>query len=315
MIKFGLQHPCFTYDGMGNEVFETIKKRAQYAEENGFDSIWMMDHFFQIPNVGRLDEPMFEAWTTLSALTQVTHRMKLGTLVTGNIYRNPALLAKMAATVDLISNGRLFMGIGAGWFETEAVAYDIPFYTVPERLKRLDEALQIIHGMWTTPSFSFQGKYYRIKDALCIPKPVQKPHPPLLIGGGGEQVTLKIVARHGNACNFFGGPQTIRKKLERLRQHCEAVDRDYDEILKTKLGHLIIGTNPQEVSFMVKRHRRPGLTDEQYSESVVYGTVEQVVAKIQESIDAGIQYMIFNLDFPNEEKALKLLAEKVMPQF
>jgi F420-dependent oxidoreductase-like protein len=256
---------------------------------------------------------MLEGWSTISALAAVTQKLKLGTLVTGNIYRNPALLAKMGATLDVISNGRLFMGVGAGWFETEAKAYDIPFYTIPERLKRLEEALQIINGMWTTDQFSFHGKYYEIKDALCFPKPIQKPHPPILIGGSGENVTLKLVAKYGNACNLTDGPQTIKHKLEKLKEHCKAVGRNYDDILKTRLGHLIIGEDAKEVSLMLQRDRKPGVTDEEYDQRVIYGTPKQIVDKIQEFINSGIQYMIFNLDYENEERVLKLFAERVIP--
>jgi F420-dependent oxidoreductase-like protein len=314
MIKFGLQHPNFTYDGVGHEIFQTLKKRALFAEANGLDSLWVMGHFFQLPQLGRLEEPMLEGWSTISALAAVTQKLKLGTLVTGNIYRNPALLAKMGATVDVISNGRLFMGVGAGWFETEAKAYDILFYTIPERLKRLEEALQIINGMWTTDQFSFQGKYYEIKDALCFPKPIQKPHPPILIGGSGENVTLKLVAKHGNACNVHGGPHTIKHKLEKLKEHCNAVGRNYDDIVKTRLGHLIIGEDAKEVSLMLQRDRKPGVTDEEYDERVIYGTPKQVVDKIREFINSGIQYMIFNLNYETEEKVLRLLTERVIPE-
>ncbi len=313
MVKFGLQHPCFTYDGVGTEIFRTLKKRALQAEESGFDSFWVMDHFMQIPFVGKIDEPMLEGWTTISALAAVTKKLKLGTLVTGNIYRNPAMLAKTGATVDVLSNGRLFMGIGAGWFETEAQAYGIPFYTIPDRLKRLEEALQIIKGMWTTDCFSFNGKYYKISNAMCNPKPIQKPYPPILIGGGGEKMTLKLVAKYGNACNLFGGSSTVRHKLEKLREHCKTVGRDFDEILKTRLGRLIVGENDEEVASMVQRDRRPGMSDEQYNETVTYGTPWQVIEKIQEFVESGIQYLIFNLGYQDEERILKLFADQVMP--
>jgi F420-dependent oxidoreductase-like protein len=259
---------------------------------------------------------MLESWTTISALTQVTKKIRLGPLVTGNIYRNPALLAKMAANVDVMSNGRLFFGIGAGWFETEANAFNISFYTTLERLKRLDEAVQICHGMWMNPQeFSFKGKYYNIKNALCLPEPIQKPHPPIMIGGSGEKLTLKLVAKYADACNLFGGPKTLKTKLEALKKQCNSVGRDYDEILKTSLTSLVIGETPQEVSALIAKRRRPGMTDEQLEDTILYGTPEQVVAKIQERIQVGLQYLIFNFDFPNEENALNLFAEKVMPHF
>jgi F420-dependent oxidoreductase-like protein len=315
MIKFGLQHPNFSYDGKNSEIFQTLKNTVLYAEKSGFDSFWVMDHLFQIPYVGRPEEPMLEGWTTISALAAITKKIRLGTLVTGNIYRNPAFLAKTGATVDVISNGRLFMGMGAGWFEAEAAAYGIPFYTVAERLERLEEALQIVKGMWTEDSFSFQGKYYQINGALCFPKPVQKPHPSILIGGGGERVTLKLVAKYGDACNLFGGARTVKAKLEKLKDHCKLVGRNYDDILKTRLGHLIIGQDDKDVSTMVKRDRQPGVSDEMYSERVIFGTPKQVVPKIQELIDAGLQYLIFNCAYGYEMEVLKLFAEEVMPKF
>ena len=330
-LTFGLQHPCFTYDGVGNAIFETVKDRAQYAEKHGFDGFFVMDHFLQIPFVGNIDEPMLEAWTTISALTQVTSKIKLGTLVTGNIYRNPALLAKMAANVDLMSNGRLFFGIGAGWFEAEANAYDIPFLTVSERGKRLEESVQIIKGMWTNPQgFSFKGNYYKVNNALCLPEPIQKPHPPIMIGGGGEKQTLRTVAKYADACNLFGGPKGIKAKLEVLKKHCNAVGRDYDEILKTTLTTVIIAETKQELSSLLGEERDPSVSYEQLDEIILYGTPDEVASKIEERMQAGIQYLIVNfrgrLGNPtsnlvmeitgnSEKDGLRLFAEKVLPQF
>jgi alkanesulfonate monooxygenase SsuD/methylene tetrahydromethanopterin reductase-like flavin-dependent oxidoreductase (luciferase family) len=169
----------------------------------------------------------------------------------------------MAANVDVMSNGRLLFGIGSGWFETEANAFDIPFYTTLERSKRLEEALQIIRGMWMNPEgFSFHGKYYNIKNALCLPEPIQKPHPQIMIGGSGEKLTLKIVAKYADACNLFGGTKTIKAKLETLKKHCDAVDRDYDQILKTSLTRLVVGASPEEVSGLTANYRRAGMTDQ-----------------------------------------------------
>jgi F420-dependent oxidoreductase-like protein len=315
MIKFGFQHRSYTRDGAGPKILQALKRWAQYAEVKGFDSFWVMDHFIQTPFAGTPQEPVLEGWSALSALAAVTERIRLGTLVTGNIYRNPALLAKMGATVDVISNGRLNMGIGAGWYEAEAAAYGFPFYTARERLKRLEEALQIIKGMWTNDSFSFEGKYYVTRDAKCFPKPIQQPHPPIMVGGGGENVTLKLVAKYADACNVFGGPRTVKRKLEKLKEHCKAVGRDCDEVLKTKLGQLIIGENEQDARSMVGQHRKPGMTDEEYDETAIHGTPEQVTNKIQEFAEIGVEYMIVNTDFLNEEKIIKLFAERVMPEF
>ena len=314
MVKFGIQHPNFTYDGVGHEIFQSVKKQALIAETSGVDSFWVMDHFHQIHYQGKPEEPMLEGWAILAALSSVTNRIRLGTLVTGNFYRNPAILAKMGATVDAISNGRLFMGIGAGWYEAEAQAYGIPIYTAAQRLNMLGEALQIIKGMWTKPSFTFQGKHYFVKDALCEPKPVQKPHPPILVGGGGEKVTLKLVAKHGDACNVFGGPQTIKDKYEKLREHCRTVGRNYDEILKTRTGTLLIGSDENEVSQLVKKYRGPAQTEEAFNEAMTYGTPERVIEKILELIDAGAQYLIFNLAARDSEKVLRLFVEKVIPK-
>ncbi|TRO54347.1 TIGR03560 family F420-dependent LLM class oxidoreductase, partial [Candidatus Bathyarchaeota archaeon] len=280
---------------------------------------------------GTIDEPMLESWTTISALTQVTSKIKLGTLVTGIIYRNPALLAKMGANVDLMSNGRLVLGIGAGWFETEANAYDIPFFTVLERGKRLEESVQIIKGMWTNPKgFTFQGKYHKVNNALCIPEPIQKPHPPIMIGGGGEKQTLRIVAKYADDCNLFGGPKGITAKLDVLKKHCSAIGRDYDEILKTALTTVVIAENKRELASALAGVRDPGVSDEQLDEIVLYGTPEEVAAKIKNRMQAGIQYLIVNfkggLGKPSsnqltdavansEKNSLKLFAEKVVPQF
>jgi F420-dependent oxidoreductase-like protein len=316
-LKFGLQHPCFTHDGAGNEIFQTVKERAQYAEAHGFDGFFLMDHFLQIPYVGAADEPILEAWTTISALTQVTSKIKLGPLVTGSVYRNPALLAKMAANVDLMSNGRLFFGIGAGWFEQEATAYDIPFYSVAERGKRLEESVQIIEGMWTNPKgFSFQGNYYKVNNALCLPEPLQKPHPPIMIGGGGEKQTLRTVAKYGDACNLFGGPKTIMAKLDVLKKHCSEVGRDYNEILKTTLTTVIIAEEKESVEAALAKIRPPGVSDRAMNEFVLFGTPEEIVPKIKKLIQVGIQYLIVNfIGSPSEKDSLRLFAEKVVPKF
>jgi F420-dependent oxidoreductase-like protein len=208
-----------------------------------------MDHFQQLQIIGSSQDPLLEGWTTLLILAGLTSKIKLGTLVTGVIYRHPSVLAKIGATLDVLSKGRLFMGIGAAWNEQESIAYGInsPFPSYQERLNRLEESIQIIRYMWTRePTCSFIGKYYQIRDAYCNPKPIQKPSPPILIGGGGEKRTLKIVAKYADACNLIGSLETINRKLTALREHCKMVGRDYDSVLKTKLCTVIINDDPDE---------------------------------------------------------------------
>jgi len=311
-MRFGLQHPVFAVDGESRQIFKTLTARARSAEEGGFDSFWLMDHLIMIPGIGKPVDPMPESWTTLSSLIGVTKKIRLGTLVTGNIYRNPALLAKMGATVDVLSRGRLFMGIGAGWFEKEADAYGIPHYDVPRRLKRLSEALQIIKGMWSENSFSFDGKFYKVKKAICMPKPLQRPHPPIMIGGDGEKTLLRLVAKYGDACNLFeGNAAVIRHKLSVLKKHCKTVGRDYNEILKTKLSHVIIAKNSHEATSIAEEE---GISPERLSRTIL-GSPAQVKNRIRELADAGLEYLILNMPPKREETMLKQFAEEIIPSF
>ena len=235
-LKFGFQHPNFTYDGQGPAIVDSLRRLVTRGESLGFDSFWVMDHFHQIPYVGEPQEPMLEGWTTQAVVAGFTSKIKLGTLVTGNVYRHPSVLAKIGATLDVLSKGRLFMGIGAAWNEDEASAYGIPFPNLKERMRRLEEAVQVIRAMWTEDRASFEGRFYQIKNAYCNPKPIQKPYPPIMVGGSGERETLKIVAKYADACNIFGSTDTVKTKLKVLRDHCKAAGRDYESVLKTKLG-------------------------------------------------------------------------------
>ena len=306
-MKFGLQHPNFTFDGQGAEVVEKLRTLAQKAESLGFDSFWVMDHFHQIQNVGQPQEPMLEGWTTQAVVAGLTEKIKLGTLVTGIVYRHPSVLAKIGATLDVLSKGRLFMGIGAAWNVEEARAYGIPFPPVGERMQRLEEAAQIITKMWTEERTSFTGKFYQLSDAYCNPKPIQKPHPPIMIGGSGERKTLKIVAKYADACNIFGSVETVRQKLGVLREHCHLVGKDYDSILKTKLGHVVIDKNKEIVTAAVK-----GLPEDRRREYAIYGTPEEVRKQIEAFRDVGIEYLIVNLEPDRELQALDLFASEVV---
>ena len=304
-MKFGLQHPNFTFDGQGAAVVEKLRTLTQTAESLGFDSFWVMDHFHQIQNVGQSREPMLEGWTTQAVVAGLTEKIKLGTLVTGIVYRHPSVLAKIGATLDVLSKGRLFMGIGAAWNAEEA--YGIPFPPVRERMRRLEEAAQIIRKMWTEERTSFTGKYYQIRDAYCNPKPIQKPHPPIMVGGSGERRTLKIVAKYADACNIFGSVETVRRKLKVLREHCHLVGRDYDSILKTKLGHVVIDKKKEKVTEAIR-----GLPEDRRREYAIYGTPEEVRKQIEAFRDVGIEYLIVNLEPDKELQALDLFANEVV---
>jgi F420-dependent oxidoreductase-like protein len=330
-MKFGLQHPNFSYDYSDqntSRIIDTLSNLVAKAENKGFDSFWVMDHFHQISVVGKPEEPMLEGWTTISVLAGITTKIKLGTLVTGVIYRYPSILAKIAATLDVLSKGRLFLGIGASWNEEESLAYGIgestnnignnneaspiSFPSNKERLLRLEEALQIIRKMWTEePSASFKGKYYQIHNAYCNPKPIQKPTPPILVGGSGEKRTLKIVAKYADACNLFGSAETVKKKLDILKTHCRNVNRDYGSILKTKLGVVVIDND----GLMAKKKVQQafiGMPEAQLREFAIYGTPEDVLKQIKEFEDVGIQYLIVDLEPQREIEAVEVFADEII---
>ena len=317
-MQFGLQKPIFTFDYRGDDtsqIIDSLKKLATTAENNGFDSFWVMDHFHQIPMIGKVEEPMLESWTTLSMLAGLTTKIKLGTLVTGIMYRYPAILAKVAATLDVLSKGRLFMGIGAAWNEEESNAYGIHFPAAGERMSRLEEAIQIIRKMWTEePSASFNGIYYQIRNAYCNPKPIQKPSPPILVGGSGERKTLKIVAKYADACNLFGSAETVKRKLNILKEHCKSVGRDYNSILKTKLSIIVVEDEKQTSEKKIEQIFK-GMPEEQIREFAIYGTPEDVLRQIESFEQVGIEYLIVDLDPTRELEALDVFANKIIKKF
>ena len=235
VTRLGLQIPNFTFPGVRDaDLFETVAGIATTAESHGFDSVWVMDHLYQIEMVGPKEDPMLEAYTLLAALAARTKTASLGTMVTGVTYRNPALLAKIVTTLDVISAGRAILGIGAAWNDDEHAGYGFDFPTAGERLDRLEEALQINRAMFTEQTPSFSGRHYRIDNVLNNPKPIRG-RIPILIGGGGEKRTLRLVAQYGDACNLFGDPDAVRHKLDVLERHCADVGRDPAEITKTVL--------------------------------------------------------------------------------
>jgi len=241
MTRLGLQIPNFNYpDVTDDALFERIAAIAAEGEQAGFDAVLVMDHFYQLPALGAPDLYMLEAYTLLGALAARTRQARLSALVTGNTYRNPALLAKMVTTLDVVSGGRAMLGIGAGWFEPEHQGYGFEFPPVGERLSRLEEALQIIRPMLRDARPSFDGRFYRAKEAINSPHPIQENGVPILIGGNGEQRTLRLVARYGDESNLTCPPAEIPRKLEALERHCAAFGRDRAEICVTWLGSVVL---------------------------------------------------------------------------
>ncbi|MDQ3853936.1 MAG: TIGR03560 family F420-dependent LLM class oxidoreductase, partial [Thermoproteota archaeon] len=315
-MQFGLQHPNYNFDYDGrdaSQIIDSLRTLATKAENLGFDSFWVMDHFHQISVVGNREDPMLEGWTIISVLAGVTSKIKLGTLVTGIIYRHPSVLAKMGATLDVLSKGRLFMGIGAAWNQEESFAYGIPFPSNKERLLRLVEAIQIIRKMWTQeePAATFNGKYYQINNAYCSPKPIQKPSPPIMVGGSGERYTLKIIAKYADACNLFGSAETIKRKLSVLREHCKSVGRDYDSILKTKLGFIVIDNDKKMVEKRVEQISK-GIPEERVREFIIHGTPEDVLNQIESLEEVGVQYLIADLEPYRELEALEIFGNSIV---
>jgi F420-dependent oxidoreductase-like protein len=310
-MKFGIQHPNYSFDGDGPAISDSLREKVLTVEALGYDSFWVMDHFHQIMTVGKPEEPMMEGWQTIAFLAGLTSKVKLGTMVTGNTYRYPSVLAKMGATLDVLSKGRLIMGIGAAWNEEEASAYGISFPTTKERLRRLDEAVQLILRMWTEDKADFEGKFYQLRGAYCNPKPIQKPHPPILIGGSGEKRTLKTVAKYGDASNIFGSPDTVKRKLDILRGHCKDVGRDYDSIVKTKLGRIFFGDRESTEKMFVQS----GVPVERVREFLTCGTPEQIRQQVEAFRDAGIDYLIFSSDPRHELETITRFGKEVMTAF
>ena len=239
-MRIGLSVSSFTWPGGPAQIGPTFGRIARDAEEAGLHSLWVMDHFFQIPLFGPVDHDMLEAYATLAFAAGQTERIELGALVTGVTPRHPGVLVKTVTTLDVLSGGRAWLGIGAAWNEQESRGLGIPFPPMAERFERLEETLRIVHQMWAGDTRPFEGRHYRLEQPLNVPNSLRRPHPPILVGGSGERKTLRLVARYGDACNLFeyGGLEALRHKLEVLRDHCAAEGRPYEEIQKTTFGQV-----------------------------------------------------------------------------
>jgi F420-dependent oxidoreductase-like protein len=308
-MRFGIHNPSWWYGPDPADAFEAVKAKAQWAENQGFVWFSVMDHLIQIGGVGAPDQPFMEGWTVLSALAAVTSRIRLATLATSVGYRNPAHLAKIAAGVDLISRGRLTLGIGAGWFAAEYRQYGWEFPERPAiRIRQMEEAVRLILAMWTEKRTTFHGRYFRVEDAILEPKPVQKPRPPVMIAGGGEQLTLRAVSRLADACNIGGDLPTVRHKLAILRSHCDRAQRDYDSIEKTHIHSWLLARDDAAVA--AKRGR---LTGRGPLRGFV-GTVAQAIDLIGQYRDAGVQLLI-NSDYRNDMETHELMAAEIFAFF
>jgi len=304
MTKFGYQIPGFRHGGAPDvEMFDHTLEHAHAAEESGFSSVWVMDHFWQLPALGGPDEPILEAYTLLGALAARTERVQLGTLVTGVTYRNPALLAKMITTLDVISHGRAILGIGAAWYDVEHAGYGFDFPSARERLDRLEEAVQICRALLRDERPTFKGRFYTTDDARNVPKPVQAGGPPIMIGGSGEKRTLRLVAQYADMCNVSGGPETVRHKLDVLRAHCADVGRDPSEITTTRLGTLALTQNAEETARL--RSFLSGLAGDQFDEQFTVGEADDVIRNVEALLAAGIEYPIFNMPLSDPETVAK----------
>ncbi len=287
---------------------------AVLAEELGFDSLWVYDHFHNVPVPAH--EAVFECWTTMAAISQRTTTIRLGQMVGCAVYRSPALLAKITSSLDVMSGGRLDWGIGAGWYEHEyrAYGYDEHLPANKDRIRMLRETVEIVKLMWSEPDATYEGRFFSVAGAQCDPKPVQSPRPPIWIGGGGEQLTLRVVARHADRSNFGGKPDEFAHKCDVLRGHCAAVGRDYDEIVKTWSPEIFIRETEQEVVAGGTRSFWGEPFDSWRAGNLV-GTPEQVCERIREYQALGCGGIVpWCSDYPDTE-TLRLFGERVLPEF
>ena len=312
-MKVGLQIPNFTFPNGPEGFAEDIKTIVTDVEAAGFYSIWAMDHFFQLPMLGPVENDMHEGYSMLTYIAALTSKVKLGTMVTGNVYRHPGILIKTVTTLDVLSKGRAYFGVGTGWFEREALGLGIPFYgkIFSTRFEMLEETLQITKQMWSDNNGEFNGKHYQLKETICSPQPVQKPHLPILIGGSGEKKTLRMVAQYADACNIFATPgleQMVQHKLHILKEHCQKLGRDYDAIEKTTLVSVVLGqTQMPDVS----ERKRP---DGSIIQVQNLKTADTVIEHLTKLAEIGVDQVIFGIQNPIDEyQPLEIFKNDIIP--
>lgn len=289
-MKVGLQIPRFDWPGSPDNIGSTLASVGRAADAAGFASIWVMDHMFQItPGLGPADAPMLEAYSALNFLAGVTSRARLGAMVTAVTYRVPGHLLKAVTTLDVLSSGRAILGIGAGWYEQEAMGLGLPFPPLKERFERLEEALQLAHKVWSNDRTPFEGKHYHLREPIVSPPALSKPHPPILIGGTGEQKTLRMVAQYADACNLFAriGDDELKRKLDILKGHCERLGRDYTTIEKTFL----------DTADLRSGQMKP----------------KDVIDTCQRLAGLGFSHGIFNMPEYHDLKIIELFEKEIIP--
>ncbi len=303
-MKFGLQLSTYRARGGGNS-WDSVLAVARSCEAASLDSVWFADHFmWRDEDDPDRERPNLECFLTLGALASATERVRLGALVVGVPYRNPALLTKMHTTLDVISHGRSIVGLGAGWHKLEFDSYGWPFGTVTERMEKLEDAVQITKLMMTERPATYEGKHYSIHGALNDPLPVQKPHPPIMIGGSGEKKTLRLVAQYADMCNVFGDPEQVAHKFAVLRSHCERVGRPYDDVTKSNHTGILIARDEAELAR--KRERFPDFGG-------IVGTPEQVIERLRAYAAAGSTYVTFTMPDVDDIEPMQLFGESVVP--
>ncbi|MFQ5907440.1 MAG: LLM class F420-dependent oxidoreductase [Thermoplasmata archaeon] len=317
-ITFGAMIPQgWIYDlpseAAPEEQYDLIVEVAKALDRLGFASGWFYDHFHPVPEPAPLS--VFECWTMTTAIAALTQRLRVGQMVTANSYRNPTLLAKMAACVDVLSRGRLEFGLGAGWFEHEYLGYGYEYPSPAVRIGMMDEAVQIIRRCWTEEQVHFEGKHYRLAGAYCDPKPVQEPHPPITIGGGGEQLTLRSVAKWADRSNFFGDPEIFLRKSRILDDHCRAVGRDPGEIERSHNRSVVLAEGKREAQAKGTGFaRRLRQNPEEYAARTMIGDPEGIAALLGRFLDVGVTYFVVYFPDAWEITPLELFARDVMPR-
>ena len=323
-MRLGLQIPNFTYPDVDDAgLFEAVSAQAVAAEESGWDAVFLMDHFYQLPMLGQPDDPMLECYTTLGALAARTNRVKLGTMVGGVTYRNPAMLAKIVTTLDVISQGRAIWAIGAAWFELEHDAYGFEFGTFTDRFERLEEALQIVTSMFREERTTFDGKWYQTRDAHNVPRPITPGGPPILVGGSGPTKTLRMVAQYADACNVSGTPEEVREHMRILDEHCSTLGRDPAEITRTRLSAMCIADTVEAAEDkLAARVGASSLADvpEELAGMLrglfLYGDADRVAEQASELLDSGLDGLVISmpLDGPDTDP-IHRAADALLPLF